>query len=133
LRCVDTCFVIDLLRGSEDAASESKVLDEEGGGAITAVSVFELWLGAGALRKGSGTKAAEGLRTALDRLYLLKLDAPSAEKAAEIFMRAREKGRTIEQNDALIAGTCISAGCEALITRNVKHFEGIPGLKLSPY
>jgi len=133
LKCVDTCFVIDLLRGVEEAVAESERLDTEGGAAITAVSVFELWLGLGALRGRRRARAAEQLRAVLDRLYVLKMDAPSAEKAGQIFVETRERGRQIEQNDALIAGICISAGCEALVTRNVGHFEGVRNLKISPY
>jgi predicted nucleic acid-binding protein len=32
--------------------------------------------------------------------------------------------------DCMIAGTCIVAG-GVLLTRNLKHFERVPGLKLS--
>ena len=33
--------------------------------------------------------------------------------------------------DALIAGTCMAAGA-TLLTRNTRHFQRIPGLKLEP-
>ena len=131
MRCLDTCFVIDLLRGTPGAESKAEELDGEGGAAIASISAFELWIGA--LSYGPPTGPGAELRRVLDRLDILDLDGEAAETAARIFRSAQRGGRSIEQNDALVAATSITKGCSALVTRNTRHFEGIRGLKLEAY
>jgi predicted nucleic acid-binding protein len=131
LRCVDTCFIIDLLRGVPGARSKAEELDREGGAGIAFISAFELWIGT--VSSGARSAAGAALRRVLDRLDILGLDGEAAEAAAVIFRSAQRAGRSIEQNDALVAATCISRGCSALVTRNTRHFEGIRGLKLETY
>jgi len=42
----------------------------------------------------------------------------------------RRSGETIDVRDAMQAGICLEAGAN-LVTRNVAHFERVPGLQLS--
>ncbi len=133
MKCVDTCLIVDLLRGSAEARRKAEALDQEGGACTTSVSAFELWLGIEVLGQTIRAPRTKQLRMILDRLDVLELDRESAEKAATIFTKAQRRGKTIQQNDALIAAICIARGCQALVTRNVRHFEDIPGLSLDAY
>lgn len=131
MRCVDTCFIIDLLRGDQGALSKAESLDREGGAAISSISLFELWMGLGA--SGSAGSREASLKKVLDRLDIFDLDAEASREGAAVFKRAQKEGRSIEQNDALVAGTCISSGCRVIVTRNLRHFQGIRGLKAESY
>ncbi len=131
--CVDTCFVIDFLRGMDGALERARELEEQGGCAITSVSIFELHVGTGAYGPRLRARSVAKLKSLLDRFETLDLDSFSAERAARIVLDSRRKGRPVGQNAASIAAICIEGGCEALLTRNVGHFEGIPGLRVETY
>jgi len=66
-------------------------------------------------------------------LNLLLLDKDSCVKASEILWELRKKGKDIGKLDCMIAGIFLSNGVNKIITRNRKHFENIPGLKVLAY
>jgi len=47
----------------------------------------------------------------------------------EALATLRREGRAIDVRDALQAGVCLDAGVP-LVTRNVRHFERVPGLRV---
>jgi predicted nucleic acid-binding protein len=67
-----------------------------------------------------------GAKTAIPSL---DLDDQAAGSASEIRRSLEHSGGTIGMADSLIAGIVLSAGGEFL-TRNRRHFERVPGLKL---
>ena len=69
---------------------------------------------------------------AIEGLHLLPFDIKAARLAAEIFAELEKKGEGIGDFDILI-GAMASAHNETLITRNVKHFSKIKGLKLEKW
>jgi len=120
----DTDVLIDFLR---DCGNEARRIEFElkaGGLCTTAVSAFELWVGA----KSTHEKSAVG--TLLNALTIIPLDAPSAAVAGDVFRELESKGITIGMADSLIAGICLHRGF-MLITRNKKHFSRIQKLKLA--
>lgn len=120
-----------LLRGDQGAHSKAQSLDSEGGAGIASISVLELWVGADASRSAPRREAV--LTKTLDKLYIFNLDAEASQEGASIFKQRKKEGRSIEQNDALVAGTCISRGCKVIVTRNLRHFQGIRGLRTETY
>ena len=120
----DTDVLIDFLRGRGDEAKRIELELKTGRLSTTAVSAFELWVGA----KSPQEKAT--VKTLLSALSIIPLDAPAAAKSGEIFQALESKGTTIGMADSLIAGICLHRDA-MLITRNKKHFSRVPGLKIS--
>ncbi len=121
---VDSDLLIDFLRGHDPAASQVAGWIEHDRLRLTAISAFELRLGADFLKRRAAIRALIAPRT-------LPLDAAGALLAGELYATARAEGRTIDLRDALIAGVCRRFELP-LATRNVRHFERIPGLELIP-
>lgn len=64
-----------------------------------------------------------------DRFVVFPFNDAVAWRAASIFADLRRRGFPTGENDLWIAATAIEAG-ETLVTRNVKHFREIRGLKI---
>ena len=64
-----------------------------------------------------------------DRFVNFPFNDAVAWQAAVIFNDLRRRGLPTGENDLWIAATAIEAG-ETLVTRNVKHFKEIRGLKI---
>jgi predicted nucleic acid-binding protein len=52
--------------------------------------------------------------------------------AADIYVSFRKLGRAVEDADILIAAFCLEHGY-TLVTHNVRHFEGVKGLKVEDW
>lgn len=63
--------------------------------------------------------------------YAAVADGPEASAlAAETRLSLEKDGQGIGMADYLIAGVCLANG-GVLLTRNLDHFERVPGLKIS--
>lgn len=119
----DTDVLIDFLaNGGETAEAVAQNL-ARGSLATTVVTRFELLAGA------RGMRAERGLRRLLDALPLLVLDREAADRAAGVRRALERQGESIGMADSLIAGIVLASGGE-LLTRNRRHFERVPGLRL---
>lgn len=81
----------------------------------------------GELARGFATRAA--WIDFCDRFVSFPFNDAVAWRAAVIFTDLRRRGVPTGENDLWIAATAIEAG-ETLVTRNLKHFREIRGLKL---
>ena len=81
----------------------------------------------GELARGFTTRAA--WTDFCDRFVMFPFNDAVAWRAAAIFTDLRRRGVPTGENDFWIAATAVEAG-EALVTRNVKHFRAIKGLKI---
>jgi tRNA(fMet)-specific endonuclease VapC len=120
----DSDLLIDFLRGRDPVATRVAGWLEAGRLRLTAITAFELRLGADFLRRRDAIRDLIAPRT-------IPLDATGALIAGELFAQARAEGRGIEIRDALIAGVCRRFDLP-LATRNVRHFERVPGLRVLP-
>ena len=123
MKIADTDVLIDFLRGkgaADQIASEIKT----GGLHTTAISAFELWAGAKVPSQISAVK------TLLAALIILPLENEGARLSAQVRRDLEAKNATIGMADSLIAGICLTRD-GTLITRNKKHFERVPNLKLA--
>lgn len=88
----------------------------------TSVNCFELM-------SGAEGKRGDRIRLLLSVTPVLPLDKEAAERAAEVRRNLEARGQYIGMGDSLIAGIALSNNLP-LLTRNRKHFEGVPNLKL---
>ena len=129
--CLETSFIIDVIRGEEQVSEIEKQLDK-GSEAITvaAPTVMELVKGAELSNKPKSEK--EKVHNFLSSLIILNLDKESAMLAGEIEAELRKKGEIIQIEDIMI-GAIAKHNSETLITRNKKHFERITNLEIETY
>ncbi len=129
--CLDTTFIIDVLRGNEEVRKKKEEFDQIGELNYTPTPVIVELVG-GAHLKGKKEKEIEEIKRFLSTTFILPLDYECAIKAGEIVSELMQKDILIGPEDAMIAAIAIQNN-EALVTRNLKHFEKIPGLKVEGY
>lgn len=129
--CLDTTFLIDLLRGDDKI---SIVLDKlersEETVSISAASIMELVCGASSSKNILPEK--EKVMKLLESMIVLEFNKDSAILAGEIEAYLRKEGNMIDIEDIIIGATAIKND-EVLITRNKKHFERIKELQIEGY
>ncbi len=127
---LDTSTVIDIFKGEEKVKMILNKIDEEL--AITQITYLELLFGLD-LEKKSHRKELSYYKALFNNVTIVELTTDACEKAANIFMYLKKKGKTVPQFDCTIAGALLSRGVTTIITKNKKHFEHIPGLKVIQY
>jgi len=133
VKAVDTTFLIDLLRGDDEAVAMAEKLDEEGAVATTVVNVFELVYGIYASRGGARKRRMAQAEALFNRLEVFPLDYKGALTAAHILGELARLGKTVNVLDGLIAGILLANRCETIVTRNVRDFSRISGLRIETY
>lgn len=123
----DTDAIVDTLRARGGRTTFSDLVRQQAL-AISAVSVFELEFGV-APEDDLQRQRLDGL---VASLTILNLDARAARTAAEVRRLLESVGLRIDPMEALIAGVAL-ANDLPLITRNLRHFERVPGLRIITY
>lgn len=130
----DTCFCIDLMRERKKGVTGpalTKLIDL--GDAELYISMFTLCeLRAGAELSSRPKKELERIEKMLDYVSVIYPDTafPVFYGEAEAFLRAR--GNPIPVMDLLIGVTAKASGMP-LLTKDIKHYEMIPGLVVESY
>ncbi len=120
----DSDVLIDFLRGHGNSARRVAVELGSGSFGTTAITAFEI-------RSGARTaKQRTAVDTLLEAMTILPFGPDEARIAADVRLQVEAKGLPIGMADYMIAATCISRDA-VLLTRNVKLFERVQGLKLS--
>ncbi|HEY3630548.1 MAG TPA: type II toxin-antitoxin system VapC family toxin [Jatrophihabitantaceae bacterium] len=119
---VDTDLIIDFLRGRGDGAKLVRTLIIERRMRTTAVTAFELRVGADFLPRRDDIVRLLRTRT-------VPLDLAAALRAGEIAAALQRSGQVIGQADCLQAGICVRHDLP-LATRNRKHFSRVADLRL---
>lgn len=124
--CLDTNFIIDIFNGVEDVRPKIDSLKGESL-LIPTIVLCELYKGAYlSTNKEHGISMINSL---LNESQIIELDNVSCRLFGELNAILSKKGRLTEENDLMIAAICISHNA-TLVTRNKKHFQNIPGLKV---
>jgi predicted nucleic acid-binding protein len=136
MKCIDTTYLIDAIRKPEAIRKLTEKLDSQGVHATTVINVYGAFYGAYAVKdEGKRKKIIEKLSKIVERLEVLSFTHVDAVKAAEIAGKLSLKGMHIGV-DAIVAAIAINNRCEAVVTRNEKHFRWIgelTGLRVESY
>ena len=123
---VDTDWVVDYLKGKKPATKLFTSLAKNGL-AISLITFGEIYEG---IYYAENPKISElGFRNFLRFVDILPLNRQIMKRFARIRGNLRQKGRIIGDPDILIASTTIFHNL-TLLTRNLKHYQRIPDLKL---
>ncbi len=128
--CLDTSFVIDLFRANNAAKDYMSKLEANNEiVAMASPTIIELMSTA---NLNQNKKEKEELMNFLSSIIILDLNKESAILAGEIEAHLIIAGEMIGTVDIMI-GAIAKHNNETLITRNKKHFDKIPGLKIESY
>ena len=119
---VDTDLIVDFLRGKGPGVALVRELVARHRLRVTAITAFELRVGADFLARRDDI-----LRLVRSRTF--PLDPASALHAGEVAASLRAAGQDIGMADCLQAGICMNFDLP-FATRNHKHFERVQGLRL---
>ena len=131
---LDTTFLVDLLRerGRDATGPASQWLGEHQDDEL-AISVFvacELYNGAE--RSTRPDMETEKVRSVCEAVHLIYPDEHLPPVYGRVLADLQRRGETIAAMDLLIATTCLCHEAP-LLTRNRRHFERVPGLRLLAY
>ena len=127
----DTAFLIDVMKADAKALSKAKEL--EAGSTpvmVGAPTIFELYVGVGLSVRSAEER--DKVLEVMGGLAQLPLDRQSAARAGLIYAQRSREGVEMDPEDAMLAGIAVE-NHETLLTRNRKHFAGIPDLELESY
>ncbi len=122
----DSDFLIDFLNDLDAAMSIVTPLLDEGLG-VSLVAVGEVY--DGVLGGRDPVQAERRFLAVLERTSLVGLDLATMRIFAELRGHLRKIGQETGDNDLMIAATALRHDL-TLVTRNRRHFDRIPGLRL---
>jgi predicted nucleic acid-binding protein len=120
---IDTGVFIEYLRAKDKLATTLYNISDSTELYISAVSLYELYMGATKAEKERDVKLLT------EDISVLPFTAEVAAKAAQIYHLLKSTNQLIEFRDIFIAATCI-VNEQPIVTLNKKHFQRIKELKL---
>ena len=129
--CLDATFIIDILRGNREVLSLVSKFDKLNViKSIPSPVVSEIFQGIHLSRDLNQEEQKIG--RLVNSLEILSLTKNSAILAGKISSSLMKEGQDIGLVDCMIAAIAITNN-EILVTKNKKHFERIPNLKIESY
>ncbi len=128
MTCLDTDFLISFMRGEENSLKKIEELEKKQE-LLSTTSINATELLKGSYNSKNPKKELIKVKMYLETLEILDFDYESAIIFSKIWYKLKKKGNIIQDFDILIASIAIEND-EALLTKNIKHFEKIEGLKL---
>lgn len=126
--CLDTSVVVDLLRGETALRDRLEQLkDLHIPYAVTPLTLCELY--DGAFQSQKATEAVRLVDEFVESAHLLDFDQPACRVYGQRYSELARGGRTPPEIDLMIASIALAHGA-VLVTRNVKDFEHVRGLRL---
>src|SRR5690606_30565260 len=119
----DTGIFIEHLRAKDKLSTTLYKMADSTDIYVTAVTVYELYMGATSKEKENDVK------NLIKNITVLPFTEGVAQKAAELYHRLRSSNQMIEFRDIFIAATCIVHDLP-IVTLNKKHFKRIEGLNI---
>ena len=124
--CLDTAFLVDLVRARPEAEKKLQhYLENDERITTTPVNAAELYDGAYSTK--SRKREAERVGGLLEHLELLEISLQVCEKYGRLINDLKVRGSPIGDLDTLVASTAL-VHRQILLTRNKAHFEKVPGL-----
>jgi tRNA(fMet)-specific endonuclease VapC len=121
---IDTNLFIEFFRSKDKSKTTLALLNPETRIYISAISVFELFIGANTPERLSITEAI------LSGVEILNFDGEIAKLTGKIYDQLQRSGLKQDFRDVMIAATAIHHNFPVK-TLNQKHFANIPGLVLA--
>jgi predicted nucleic acid-binding protein len=121
---VDTSIFIEFLRAKDKTKTALFQIAETDHIYISAVTLYELLIGANTPEK------VNDIKILTDGLPVLAFNEDVAGRAAQIYLQLRKQNKMIEFRDIFIAATGIVNDLPVK-TLNLKHFERIEGLSFA--
>lgn len=126
--CFDTNIVVDIFHGDEKLMDKLVMVQNLGAGvSITTHTLCELFKGA--YQANQKDEALKLIHDFLKSITLLKASEKSCELFGSDFSILKKTGKLIPELDLMI-GCVAKAEGKILITRDEKHFQNIPDLKV---
>lgn len=128
---LDSSFIIDVLRGRENAGRLFRILGQETAPLGTCGHVmFELYRG---IAFGSRPEAEQRkIDDILQTLLQFDFTSEAARLAGKISGDLSKRGQTLNPVDLFISATALVHG-QTVVTRNKAHFERVTGLQVLSY
>lgn len=124
----DTDIVIDFLRGEPEVVKKiDELTNKEAQIFITPIVLCELY--EGAYKSKNSVENVKLVEDFLIRVNYLDFSALSCKSFGEVKTMLSKKGKPTQDFDLMIAAVTLSRNL-TLVTRNRKHFENIPDLKI---
>ncbi|MBI4144691.1 PIN domain-containing protein [Candidatus Woesearchaeota archaeon] len=127
MKCLDSTFVIDLLRNDPLAVAKARQLEGDEL-AITPVIAHEVLVGAFFGNRAAAPKVIELLTS----LRMLDLSLASATSSASIGAALLKAGREVGDGDLMTVGAMLANNCDTIITRDV-DFKRIKDIAVETY
>ena len=125
----DTNVLSEIVRKAPNLRVTHRVLAVESAQRF-ASEITRLELRGGALRVADGGALWQRIEASmLPEMHWLGVDQAVATAAADVSHALRLQGRPIDMPDLLLAATALAHDL-TMVTRNVRHFDRIPGLQV---
>jgi len=128
MKCLDTTFLIDFLRGKTPFCELPPNIY-----CTTQINVYELFFGIHRIESGHKEKRLESAEGLLQQITVLPFSDIATRKAAEITASLMSKGLDIGQNDGITAAIALSNNITIIVTKDIEHFKRIPGISVEKY
>ena len=127
--CLDTDVLIDYLRkpSPEIKRLMECVFEKRLNACITSINAFEIWFGA--YLAPEKDELAQCTEAFLSQLEVVDFDYTSSVEAGRVLADLRKRGELIEIRDLFVGCICKVSNMP-IITRNLKHYRRIHGLKI---
>jgi len=127
--CLDTDILIDYMRKPSDATQRimNAALNRKLSICTTSINTFEILLGAHLHPKPA--QIIEDTEDFLNQLEIINFDYETSFEASRIMAHLRQRGQIIEIRDLFVACIC-KINNFLLVTRNLKHYKRVPGLRV---
>ena len=127
----DTSFIIDLVRGDENATRLLDIIEKEARPQkVSSITVLELY--EGVARSQTPDSKQQRILDILDTKHVVSADRAVMRKAGKLSGELITDGRRIVREDCIIAATGL-LNDEPIVTRNASHFERIDGVEIRTY
>lgn len=128
---LDTSFLIDLMRGDEDAVEKARDLEENlVQQRLSSMTLFELYYGVA--RSNQSEAERQTVEDVLASKPVYPADAAVMRKAGRLSGELMNDGNTVGDGDVIIGATAAILD-EPVLTRNVKDFEGFDDIQIEQY
>ena len=127
--CLDTDVLIDYLRQPSDEVKRvmESVSEKKVSACTTSVNAFEIWLGAYLAPKNA--ELIRDTKGFFGQLEVVDFDYESSVEAGLVLADLRKHGKPIDIRDLFVGCVCKVSNMP-LVTRNLKHYRRIRGLKV---